>query len=732
MSSIRRVLIFLTLLALSIPAFSQEDPKDLAKLLYDQAVEILAATQALDQAREMYTQAADLDSTFVRANWEAGHILIRTIGKGRAVNYFKRVYRQDPDFRFDIEYWIGKSYQYDLQFDNALYYYNKYKEKLAKKPGFQGKDRTDPTTLDRSIKECETGKILMASPQSVSIVNIGKEINSEFDDFGPVLSEREDEIVFTSRRRDDNVNQNVYEDNLPYEDIYRAKKSGSSWAYAVNMGGKINTLYHESSLAMSADGNTLFIYIDTNGGDIFYCQRQSDGTWGEPIALPGIINSSFQEKSISISKDEKSLYFTSDRPGGLGGTDIYRASKDTKGQWSNVKNLGPRINTPLNDDGPFIGYDNITFYFSSQGHNGMGGYDIYKSTYDPQANDFSEPQNLGYPINTPDNEVYFITSADSKRAYYSSVREDGMGYTDIYVVTASQALNKTEPVVAKNPDPVKPKKDSVVVAKIDPPKQDPPKQDPPKQDPPKQDPPKQDPPKQDPPKIEPKKEPKVEPKKEPKVEPKKELKPLIYVVTVVDADGKAPLNAKIKLSGQRDNIIVPSTTSRPGVYEFKITNATAKDYRLSVEIDGYVFQNQNIKIAGASEQEKTLSRKIEMRKLAVGVTSILRNIYFDYDKARFQTESYTELNKLEAMLQQNANIKVEIGGHTDAYGKWDYNKQLSQKRAEAVKDYLTKKGIDPRRVKAVGYGETKPLASNDDEDDGRELNRRVEFRVLQN
>jgi outer membrane protein OmpA-like peptidoglycan-associated protein len=139
-----------------------------------------------------------------------------------------------------------------------------------------------------------------------------------------------------------------------------------------------------------------------------------------------------------------------------------------------------------------------------------------------------------------------------------------------------------------------------------------------------------------------------------------------------------------------------------------------------------------VKIQGATDQEKTLTRTLEMRKIAVGVTSILRNLYFDYDRASFKTESYTELNKLESMLRQNASMKVEIGGHTDAYGNWNYNKNLSQKRAEAVKDYLTRKGIDARRIKAVGYGETKPLASNDDEDEGRELNRRVEFKVLQN
>jgi outer membrane protein OmpA-like peptidoglycan-associated protein len=694
MSSIRSVLIFLTLLALSIQGFAQDDPKKLARDYFDQAQEILQVTKALDQARDILVLAAETDTTFVKANFEAGRIYILTIGKPLAVKYFLRVLRQDPDFHFDIEYWIGKSYQYGLDFNNALRYFKMYKEKLAKKGSYQGKDKTDPATLERAIKECENGKVFIENPGNYSIVNIGREINSEFDDFGPVLNEREDEIVFTSRRRDDNLNQNVDIDNLPFEDIFNAKKSGSTWTYAANIGDKINTLYHDSDLAMSADGRTLFIFNDDNGGDISFCQRQPDGTWGPPVSLPGIINSSFEEKSISISKDEKTLFFTSNRPGGLGGTDIYKATKDSKGQWSNVKNLGPRINTPLNEDGPFIDYDGVTFYFSSEGHKGMGGYDLYKSTYDLKANDFSEPENLGYPINTPDDEVYYIRSANGQRAYYSSVREDGMGYLDIYVITAADGKKKPEPVVEKKEPP----KDTTTIAKKEP-------------------------------KVEPKK---IEPKKEPVVEPKKEIKPLVYIVKITDADTKSPLNAKVRLQGQRDNVIVASTSSAPGVYEFKITNPNAKDYRLSVELDGYVFLNQNLNIEGATEKAKTINRSVGMRKLAVGVTSILRNIYFDYDKANFKTESYSELNKLENMLRQNQKVKVEISGHTDAYGRWDYNKNLSQKRAEAVKDYLTKKGIDSRRVKAVGYGETKPLASNDDEDDGRELNRRVEFKVLQN
>jgi outer membrane protein OmpA-like peptidoglycan-associated protein len=711
MPSIKRILIFLTVLtAFFTQTTAQEQNKELSKELMTQAEIVMTETKALDIARDLMVQAADFDTTSIRANYEAGQLHLSTINRSNAVKFFLRVFRNDPAYRFDLEYKIGRAYQYGLDFGNAEKFFTLYKEKLTAKSNYQGRDKVDMASTDRSLSEVANGKLYVQNPQNFSIVNIGREINSEYDDYGVAFSEKEDEIVFTSRRKDDNLNQNVYDDNLPYEDIFHSKKNGNNWAFATNIGNVVNTLYHESSLAMSADGNTLFIYNDVNGGDILFCDRQADGSWGEPTPLPGIINSSFEEKSISITKDETTLYFTSDRPGGYGKTDIYRATKDSRGEWSNVKNLGPKINTPENEDGPFIDFEGV-LYFSSNGKpSGMGGYDIYKAKWDAAAGDWEEPINLGYPINTPDNDVYIVTSSDSKRAYYSSVREDGLGFTDIYIITASQPLRDVKPTEAKEPvvaevkpepDPVveEPKKDTVAIVKNDPPKVDPPKQDPPKKDPPKVDPPKSI--------------------------------PLKYVVSVVDAETKSPMNAKVKLSGQRDNIIVSSTSTGPGVFEFNITNKTAKDYRLSVEQDGYVFLNQNLKLNGAGTEEKTLTRTIEMRKLAVGVTSVLRNIYFDYDKVKFKTESYTELNKLEAMLR-NSNVKVEISGHTDAYGKWDYNKQLSQKRAEAVKDYLTKKGVDPRRIKAVGYGETKPLVSNDDEDEGREINRRVEFKVLQN
>src|SRR5690606_22683894 len=206
--------------------------------------------------------------------------------------------------------------------------------------------------------------------------------------------------------------------------------------------------------------------------------------------------------------------------------------------------------------------------------------------------------------------------------------------------------------------------------------------------------------------------------------------PVHYVVSVVDAETQSPLNARVRLQGLRDNITVASARAGNGVIGFTVAGPQGRGTRLPRELDGYVFVNETIRLPGAGPEPQTINRTISLRKLAVGVSGVLRNIYFDFDKWSFKNESYNELNKLERMMQQNPNIQVEISGHTDNIGAKAYNMFLSRKRAEAVKDFLTGKGIDARRIKATGYGEDRPLASNDDEREGRELNRRVEFLVI--
>lgn len=681
MFSIRCVLVFLAVAGIFLTTNGQDNKQQALEYLKI-AEEMRAASQADNDIREVLIIGANLDPENLTLNYEAGLYHLMTIQKDLAVQYFMRVYEIDPNYRFNIEYLIGQSYQFGMQFEKAIDYYNRYKDRLVKRPNYQGRDKVDVKIVDRNIEECQVGLEFVSAPKDYSIVNISRDINSEWDDYAPVLNANEDEIVFTSRRRDDNMNQNVDTDNKPFEDIFISRKVNGVWQPAENIGAPVNSEYHDSNLALSADGQTLFIYKTDNGGDIYYSNRNSNGTWSVPVPLPGIINSSFEEKSISISPDEKTLYFSSNRPGGFGGLDIYKATLNEKGEWSNVKNLGPKINTPEDDDGPFIDYDNKTLYFSSKGRKGMGGFDIYKAVYDEATMEWSEPENLGYPINTPDNDIYFVSTRDGKRAYYSSVREDGLGYDDIYMITIP------EPQVAqKDPEPVEP---------VDPVVEEP-------------------------------------EETEPVDVPKTLVKvPLRYIVTAIDAQTKQPVDARIRLQGLRDNIIVASTNKSTGVVEFSIKEEAAKDYRLSIESEGYMFVNQNVRLDGMSEQEKELTRTVELRKLETGMVSILRNIYFDFDKATFQQESYNELNKLERMMQQNPMMRVEIAGHTDNIGTAAYNLALSKRRAEAVKDFLTKKGIDARRITAVGYGKSRPLASNDDEEEGRELNRRVEFKVISN
>lgn len=681
MFSIRCVLVFLAVAGIFLTTNGQDNKQQALEYLKI-AEEMRAASQADNDIREVLIIGANLDPENLTLNYEAGLYHLMTIQKDLAVQYFMRVYEIDPNYRFNIEYLIGQSYQFGMQFEKAIDYYNRYKDRLVKRPNYQGRDKVDVKIVDRNIEECQVGLEFVSAPKDYSIVNISRDINSEWDDYAPVLNANEDEIVFTSRRRDGNMNQNVDTDNKPFEDIFISRKVNGVWQPAENIGAPVNSEYHDSNLALSADGQTLFIYKTDNGGDIYYSNRNSNGTWSVPVPLPGIINSSFEEKSISISPDEKTLYFSSNRPGGFGGLDIYKATLNEKGEWSNVKNLGPKINTPEDDDGPFIDYDNKTLYFSSKGRKGMGGFDIYKAVYDEATMEWSEPENLGYPINTPDNDIYFVSTRDGKRAYYSSVREDGLGYDDIYMITIP------EPQVAqKDPEPVEP---------VDPVVEEP-------------------------------------EETEPVDVPKTLVKvPLRYIVTAIDAQTKQPVDARIRLQGLRDNIIVASTNKSTGVVEFSIKEEAAKDYRLSIESEGYMFVNQNVRLDGMSEQEKELTRTVELRKLETGMVSILRNIYFDFDKATFQQESYNELNKLERMMQQNPMMRVEIAGHTDNIGTAAYNLALSKRRAEAVKDFLTKKGIDARRITAVGYGKSRPLASNDDEEEGRELNRRVEFKVISN
>jgi hypothetical protein len=178
----------------------------------------------------------------------------------------------------------------------------------------------------------------------------------------------------------------------------------------------------------------MFVYLDENGGDLYETDLKVDGTWTKPDRMNGYINSPYLENSAAVTRDNQKLFFVSDRPGGYGGTDIYMALKNKRGEWSNVQNLGPIVNTVLDEEDVFVSANGQHIYFSSNGHAGMGDLDIYRSSFDSTKMQWTEPLNLGYPVNSVENDIYFVLSGDERYAYISSVRDDSKGDQDIYRV----------------------------------------------------------------------------------------------------------------------------------------------------------------------------------------------------------------------------------------------------------------------------------------------------------
>jgi len=590
-----------------------------------------------------------------------------------------RVLEIDPNYKYNILYLIGQGYQYGLEFDKAIDYYNRYIQKLSGNTRRSGEDFTSLQEVQRRVYECQNGIEYVNAPRDYIIENVGPAINSEWDDFAPVVTADETFMAFTTRRQEGNSNADVFDDMLYYEDVFYSNRLGGKWQPANNIGPPVNIIYHSSNLAISADGTELYLYKSQNGGDIFLSTKNPGGTWSEPEPLNENINSTFSENSVSISPDGNTLYFSSDRPVTANKTDldIYVSKKDRRGEWGPAKNLGPVINTEFDEDGPFIDYDGKTLYFSSKGHKGMGGYDIYKSVYDEATDSWSAPVNLGYPMNSPDNDIYFVSTRDGKRGYYASAKADGLGFTDIYHIRLADLEAPPVKVEAKKveqPEPEKPIIEKPVI---------------------------------------------------------KEPQPVILILKTVDKETRETLDSDISINQAGNGRPVAVQRIGSGLYEAQFTNESSAQYNITVQKSGYMYKNVSMSIPAMTTDENKIARQVLLDKIQTGYSQVIRNIYFDFGTARLKETSNTELNKLLKVLQENPRYIIEISGHTDNVGGKDFNLWLSKRRAQAVVDYMIRKGQSEGRFLVEGYGEERPLASNDDEELGRELNRRVEFKVLQ-
>ncbi len=529
-----------------------------------------------------------------------------------------------------------------------------------------------PDDLARRTRECRNGLELQKRPVRVFIDNVGPEVNSSASDYGPVVSADEGTLLITSRRMASPKAPKDPEGDGYFEDVYQATRKGKVWSKALNLGTPVNTDGHDATVGLAPDGQRMLVYVDENGGDLNESNIRGN-TWSRPARLGPRINTRFHESSGSYSPDGNFLYFVSDKPdGGRGGRDIYKIELEGKGP---ALNLGPTINTPYGEEGVFMMPDGQTMYFSSEGHNSMGGYDIFKSTY--LDGKWSEPENLGWPINTPDDDVFFVTSASGRYGYYSSDQPGGLGAKDIYRVT----------FLGPEKQPMLSQEDQLLASRLAPVKQT-------------------------------------------------LLAPPIFVAsakvtilkgTVTDDATKQPLEATIELLDNKTGESIATFRSNATSGKYLVSLPSGTNYGIVVRQDGYLFHSENFDLPAAAAFAE-VTKDIGLKKIEIGSVIVLRNIFFDTGKALLRPESKAELERLQKLMVEMPALKIELSGHTDNVGKPAMNQDLSQRRAQAVVTYLTQHSIGADRLTTAGYGDTRPVAPNTTKA-GRQQNRRTEFKV---
>lgn len=381
-----------------------------------------------EQALEEYLLLYEEDSTKLEYNYRIGVCYLNTrIDKSKAVPYLERVVemeRHDPD----ALYLLGRAYHYAYRFDKAIETYIEFKER-----GKGSEENLE--SVDQQIAYCENAKELMKYPVDVEFEPLGDNVNSLYRDYFPYVPRDESFLLYNSRRDDGSKEK---ENGEHYANIYRSKVESGEFQEAEPLKESINSPDGNEEVAgLSADGDLAIFYMDDGAygeGDLYLCELNDRGVPSNIQRLPDVINSGSVEIAGSITPSKDAIYFASNREGGEGGIDLYVSRKLPNGDWSPAKNLGPKVNTPLDEDFPNISPDGETLYFSSKGHTSMGGYDIFKAEWDHIRKRWGNVSNMGYPINTPQDNRNFRISKSGKYGYISAIREKGPGDEDIFRV----------------------------------------------------------------------------------------------------------------------------------------------------------------------------------------------------------------------------------------------------------------------------------------------------------
>lgn len=642
----------------------------------------------LNEAIPFLEKAEDFNPNYSLLNYMLGYCYINTDSKFKALQFLTAARDLNPNVSPNIDYYVGQAYHLKYQWDKAIENYEKFRNNLKNNKKIdQQQLQYMSEDVTKRIEQCRHGKKYMEKPERVWIDNMGPNVNSKFPEYAPFISADESVLIFTGRRDDTQGGGSDPNDGKYFEDAYICRRNAKGvWEKSQNMGDLINHKTHDAPAGLSPDGKKLFVFYGWKGGGDIYFSDFINGQYTEPKSCGKNISTKDYESSASISFDGKELYFAANREGGFGEEDIYVSKWDEKKkEWGPGVNLGNVINTKERETGVFLHPDGETMYFASKGHSTMGGFDLFMSKKVNGA--WTTPVNLGYPINSPDDDVFFVVSGSGRYGYYSSFREDGLGEKDLYRITF---LGPEKPPMTNAEDNL--------LASI------------------------------------------AEPVKQIVIEPKVEIKTSNLAIlkgTVKDAKTLIPLEAHIDIVNNETNELVASFTSDAKTGAYLVSLPSGKNYGIAVKKDGYLFHSENINLP-ATAGYKEYQKDILLKKVEVGEAIVLRNIFFDLDKATLRPASTAELERLTKLLNDNPTIKIEISGHTDSQGDNVYNKKLSENRAKAVVDYLITKGISTSRLTFAGFGEEKLMVSDaeiakmktrTEKEDAHQQNRRTEFKI---
>ncbi len=586
-------------------------------------------------------------------NFWMGKCLYITYKKNQALPFFEKVEKLNPDVDKEFHYYYGLTLHYNLHYDRAI---SSYRTDLQRyEPG-----SSEYTYIANRISQCNYAKKLSRKKDSeqVKIANMGDQINTEFSEHSPVISANDSILLFTARRPE---SLGAETEHFFYdEDIYISRRKDGEWTKAENIDRPVNSKGHDATISLTADGQKLYLYRHKKAGGLYVTDFDTLGNkWREPRAIKKPLNSKYYEASICQSADSSVLFFTSDRPGGYGGRDIYmvrRAGKD----WTDPVNVGPTINTEFDEDAPYFHPDGKTLYYSSDGPNSMGGFDIFVTEIDSsRESGWLEPLNMGPPVNTPDDDIYFVLSADGKNGYYASGKEGGYGEKDIYHI--------------QFPYYPYPRRYYIV-----------------------------------------------------------ELAGMVQDQQTLDT-----LNAMVVLVDNETNEVLDSIYTGVDSASFYFILEPERSYSLKVRADGYNPSQANVNTPRLDEKDIYLKKNLFVDKPVVVETPPaepvfpeIMHIYYDFDKDDLRQGSPEELDMVAQVLEQNPDVSVQILSHTDWFGTYNYNVDLSKRRAESAEKYLlSAHGISPNRIETDHFSENTPMTTNEN-DEGRQYNRRTEFRFV--